>query len=273
MTGIGKVRQDLMGVFHETLPVAKQLTNDNLVADVALAWSLPHHQQFLTENYSDWKSLSAIWWELDSPKELDKWWSVLRALVKANLSFDIVDISAYPPDATKTLIYAGPDYADVVTINHLQEFISQGGRLITIGDLPQGDLAGKISEEAKELNYMAARSTKMMHVAVEKVVSTLQQLGISPGIDVSEQEVFTSLYEAEIGAGWWGFIWNLTEDAMDVDLRLKSGILSQDSEYELRWFTNAMTTVKGSGSQIATWSMNIEPSGVEVFRIVASPAL
>jgi hypothetical protein len=93
VTGIGRVREPLAEPVRDVNALLSRLGPDERVADVALAWSLGRHQETLARRGFDWTELSAIWWEMDQPKEDDVWWETLRALTLADLDFAIVDVN------------------------------------------------------------------------------------------------------------------------------------------------------------------------------------
>lgn len=104
ITGIGRVREELAAPVRDINALLGSLGPDERVADVALVWSLEDHDLTLGQRGFDWTELSSIWWEMDRPKEAGLWWETLRALVRADVDFVLVERSASDADRFSIVI-------------------------------------------------------------------------------------------------------------------------------------------------------------------------
>jgi Glycosyl hydrolases family 35 len=266
---VGKMRPDRHEAFKRVAASFKAIEpGDSHQSDVGLLWNLEQHQlQFLSSD-PDWSTLAehSHAFPLVDAREGGSWWATFRAMVSADIDFDIWIPGVSSGAAPKILVNCGPPTGPKEHLEAIVAMAEAGAHIVEVSALPTHDLAGRLDQGTSDKVSELRRTGMIASARPEEVPDALAALGARRYAWAGQRDVWTFLYKAASGAVTLG-VWNAGE-------RLYSGMVHIDPSVfaqSLRWTVSEprLACTRNLGSVPTEFHIEIDPRSARVFSFTA----
>jgi hypothetical protein len=265
----GKVRPDRYEAFKRVVASVKAIAlGDSHQADVGLLWNLEQHQLQFLDKDPDWSTLpehSHAFPAVDA-REHDSWWATFRAMLSADVDFDIWIPGVSAGEAPRILVNCGAPTGPEEYLAAIVAMAEAGAHVVEVSPLPTRDLAGRPHQGTSQKVAGLRRIGMITSARPEEVPDVLAALGARRYVWAEHGGVWSFAYKAASGAVTLG-IWNPGEQPYSGIVHIDPGIFAQSP----RWTVSEprLADTQELDSVPTEFHVELDPRSARVFSFTA----